>query len=150
MEKKIMSSYNIPMLNKVFIIGTVVNVPRVSLTNGNKIKVANFRIACGRKFRTKSGILKEEVCYVSVTSWLKLAEICEKNLVQGDKVYIEGALQSKQLSDSKMTVVEILADRIQILTPKRIITGSEIPKNEEVTKEAIDIKSDDIEEAIST
>jgi single-strand DNA-binding protein len=132
-----MSSYNVPMLNKVFIIGTVVNVPRVSLTNNNKIKVANFRIACGRKFRTKNGLLKEEVCYVSVTSWLKLAEVCENNLVQGDKVYVEGALQSKQLGDSKMTVVEILADRIQILTPKRIITNSS--KNEETYTEEVEV-----------
>jgi single-strand DNA-binding protein len=145
MEKNNMSSYNVPMLNKVFIIGTVVNNPRISLTNHNNNKVANFRIACVRKFRTKNGILKEEVCYISVTCWLRLAEICEKNLVQGDKVYIEGSLQSKQLHDSKMSVVEILADRIQILTLKKIVTGSE-PKNEEMSKETLDVKSDDEEE----
>jgi single-strand DNA-binding protein len=125
-------SFNAPMLNKVLIVGNVVNNPRVSLTNNSKIKVANFRIACGRKFRTKSGVLKEEVCYVSVTSWLKLAEICEKNLVRGDKVYVEGSLQSKLLSDSKMSVVEILADRIQILTPKKII--SDFSEQEEATE----------------
>jgi hypothetical protein len=34
------------------------------VTNESHTKVANFRIACGRKFRTKNGILKEEVCFV--------------------------------------------------------------------------------------
>jgi single-strand DNA-binding protein len=135
-------SFNAPMLNKVLIVGNVVNNPRVSLTNNSKIKVANFRIACGRKFRTKSGVLKEEVCYVSVTSWLKLAEICEKNLVRGDKVYVEGSLQSKLLSDSKMSVVEILADRIQILTPKKII--SDFSEHEEATEKIEEEVDDDI------
>jgi len=116
--------YNVPMLNKILIIGTVVNDPRISLTNESKNKVANFRIACTRKFRTKSGSLKEEICYVSVTAWLKLAEICENNLEKSDRVYIEGSLQSKQLNDSKMSIVEILAERIQILTPKKIVSST--------------------------
>jgi single-strand DNA-binding protein len=129
------SYFNAPMINKVIIVGIVVSTPRICSTNVNKIKVTNFRIACSKKFRTKNGVLKEEVCYISVTAWLKLAEICEKNLVQGDKVYVEGSLQSKQLSDSKMTVVEILADRIQILTPKKIFSC--IDKNEDLEKEEV-------------
>jgi single-strand DNA-binding protein len=116
-----MSHYNTPTLNKVMIVGNVVSDPRISATNEAKVKVANFRIACNRKFRTKSGVLKEEVCFVSVTAWLKLAEICEQNLRKGDRVYVEGSLQSKTLSDGKTSVVEILAERIQILTPKKIV-----------------------------
>ena len=129
--------FNAPTINKTIITGNVVNDPRVSVTHGNKIKVVNFRIASSRKFRTKTGSLKEEVCYVSVTAWLRLAEICENNLKRGDKVYIEGSLQSKLLNDSKMTIVEILAERIQILTPKKIITGFE-PVNEEKVEEIKD------------
>jgi len=95
--------------------------PKVSLTNENKIKVVNFRIACSRKFRSKNGSLKEETCFVSITAWTKLAEMCENNLKNKDIVYVEGSLQSKNLNDSKITSVEILADKIQILTPKNII-----------------------------
>ena len=91
------------------------------MTNGNKIKVANFRIVCVRKFRLKSGNLKEETSYVNVTAWMKLAEICENNLQRGDKVYIEGSIQSKQISNSQYSVVGILAERIQILSQKKII-----------------------------
>jgi single-strand DNA-binding protein len=121
-----MSNYfSAPIINKIMIAGNVVCEPRISVTHGNKIKVANFRIACSRKFRTRSGLSKEEDCYVSVTAWLELAELCDKNLEKGDKVYIEGSLQNRQLSDSKMSVVEILAERIQILTPKKIISINE-------------------------
>lgn len=115
------SNFNVPMLNKVMIVANVANDPKISLTNGNKIKVANFRIVCVRKFRLKSGNLKEETSYVNVTAWMKLAEICENNLQRGDKVYIEGSIQSKQISNSQYSVVGILAERIQILSQKKII-----------------------------
>jgi len=115
--------FSAPIINKVIIVGNVVNDPRVSTTIINKIKVANFRIACTRRFKTRLGAQKEETCFVSVTAWTNLAEICEHNLVRGDKVFIEGSLQSKQLNDSTMSTVEILADRIQILTPKKIVTN---------------------------
>lgn len=140
------SCFNAPMLNKIMIVGNVINDPRISMTASNKIKVANFRIACVRKFRPKSGILKEETCYVSVTAWLGLAEICENNLKKSDKVYIEGSLQSKQLNDSKMSVVEILADRIQILTPKKIFSGHNIEqKYEEHVEEHSNVEHDEKE-----
>lgn len=128
-----MTLYNAPMLNHVMIIGTVVSDPKINFTTENKVKVANFRIASSRKFRSK-GIMKEEVCYVNVTAWMRIADICENNLKVGDKVYVEGSLQSKQLSDSKMSFVEILSERIQILTPKKIISGSQ---NNDVEKECI-------------
>lgn len=124
-------SYSAPMLNKVLIVGNVVCDPRVSLTNGNKVKVANFRIACVRKFRTKSEGSKEETCYVSVAAWLRLADLCENNLKTGDKVLIEGSLQSREINESKNSVVEILAERIQILTPKKIVVNKDESDSEE-------------------
>jgi len=112
--------FNTPMLNKIFIIGNVVGEPKTRRTNGNGVKVSNFRIACSRKFRTKTKGLKEEICYVNITAWMRLAEICENNLQKGDRVYIEGTLQNQQ---NNKAFVEILAERIQILTPKKIISN---------------------------
>lgn len=142
-----MPFYNSPMLNRVFIVGSVVNDPRISVTNGNKIKVANFRIACSRKFRTKNGLLKEETCYVNVTAWLRLAEICEMNLVRGDKVYIEGSLQSKHVNDNKLTIVEILAERIQILTPKKIVSPGFFDNNKDLKNDTQETQEEVVEEA---
>ncbi|MDD5649345.1 MAG: single-stranded DNA-binding protein [Candidatus Nanoarchaeia archaeon] len=113
-------SFNVPTINKISITGTVISDPHIGLTNDKKNDVVNFRIASCKKFRTNEG-LKEEYCYVSVTAWLKLANLCKNNLKKNDKVYIEGSLQSRELKDSKTSIVEILADRIQILTPKKIV-----------------------------
>lgn len=120
--------FNVPMINKVAITGIVVNDIKINFTTEKKVKVANFRIAAERKFRSK-GLIKKEFCYVSVTAWLKLADICEQNLKRGDAVYIEGSLQSKQLSEEKMSFIEILADQIQILTPKKIISSEQKIEN---------------------
>lgn len=128
-----MSKFNVPMINELRITGTVVNNPRVDKTKGNNSKVVNFRIANTRKFRTRDGSLKSETTYASVTAWTKLAEICEINLEKGDKVYIKGSLQSKQLADNKMSVLEILAEKIQILTPKKIFVDyKDIDEVEEI------------------
>jgi single-stranded DNA-binding protein len=76
---------------------------------------------------------------------MRLAEICEMNLERGDKVYIEGSLQSKSLNDNKMSIVEILAERIQILTPKKIVSpGFESGKKEEEQKEDEIIEENEI------
>jgi single-strand DNA-binding protein len=137
-----MSNYSAPMVNKVMIVGTVVCAPQINLTKGNKVKVANFRIACGRKFRTKEE-LKEEYCYVSVTAWLNLAILCEQNLVKGDKVYIEGSLQNRQIKDSEISIVEIRADKIQILTPKKVFIHEESFELEEDKNDRSSFKSEE-------
>lgn len=115
--------FNAPTINKVMIVGSLVCDPKINPTHRNKLKVANLRIASGRKIKTNGG-LKEDYCYVNITAWLRLADVCE-NLKQGDKIYVEGSLQSRQLNDSKMSFVEIVADRIQVLTPKKIIINHE-------------------------
>jgi len=117
--------YNTPNLNRVMIVGTVANDPKTSLTNESKTKVCNFKIVSTRKFRVKNHV-KEEPCFINVVAWIKLAELCENNLVKGDKVFVEGMLQSKlkqipNSPDSKVNLIEILAERIQILTSKKII-----------------------------
>jgi len=135
-----MAYFNVPMINKVIITGVVLNDPKISLTIENKLKVANFKIVNERKFRLKSGQLKDDNCYVSVIAWFRLAEICERNLKRGDKIYVEGSLQSKQLIDKqnqekRITFIEIVADRIQILTPKRIYSGKNAEDNKQIEQE---------------
>jgi single-strand DNA-binding protein len=114
--------FNTPNINKVMMVGNVVSNPHVSVTNETQAKVCNFRIVSNRKYRTKANVLKDEACFINVTAWLRLAEICERNLEKGDRVYVEGLLQSKTLADGRTSVIEILAEKVQILTSKRIMT----------------------------
>ena len=113
-----MRRYRLPAFNKVFIVGNLTKDPDLNLTTKN-IPVANFRIASSRKFKAANGDRKEEVCYVNVTAWLKLAEACKDKLRKGDSVFVEGRLQSKNWTDSKgeaKNSIEILAERVQFLS----------------------------------
>ena len=102
-------------INKVFFSGNLTDDPIINYTKTSSVKVVNFRLASSRVFKT-GGEYKEDVCYISVTAWAGLADYCD-TLKKGDKVLIEGELQSKQYEKDniKRNVVEILAKNVQIL-----------------------------------
>ena len=70
-----MASTRPPNLNRVMIVGNLTKDPELRSTSTG-IPVSNFRIASNRKFRDNSGELKEDVCYIGVVAWQKLAELC--------------------------------------------------------------------------
>ena len=54
--------------NKVFLIGNLTKDPELRYTP-NGTAVANLRIAVNRKFKDRSGELKEDTCFITVTAW---------------------------------------------------------------------------------
>ena len=77
-----------------------------------------FRIASNRRFKDNSGEWKEDVCYVGVVAWQKLAESCASKLKKGSAVYIEGELRSRTMDHddgTRHSLVEIRAHHIQFL-----------------------------------
>jgi len=133
-----MRRYRLPAINKISIVGNLTKDPDLNTTTKN-VPVANFRIASSRKFRSASGERKEEVCFVNVTAWLKLAEACKAKLTKGDSIFIEGRLQSKSWKDQKgeqKNSIEILAERIQFLSQEieeesAEVTGEDIVEEKE-------------------
>lgn len=118
---KSMSNYKLAKMNKVFIVGNLTASPTLSKTTKSQVPVVNFRIASGRKFKTSKGDAKEEVCYINVVAWLKLAEACHKFLEKGDAVFVEGELRNRNWegqAGEKRSSIEILARRIQFLNKK--------------------------------
>jgi len=101
----------------VMIVGNLTRDPELrSTTTG--VPVINFRIASNRRFKDNSGEWKEDVCYVGVVAWQKLAESCASKLKKGSAVYIEGELRSRNLDSddgTKRSLVEIRAHHIQFL-----------------------------------
>ncbi|MEE9553857.1 MAG: single-stranded DNA-binding protein [candidate division Zixibacteria bacterium] len=112
-----MGSTRLPNLNKVMIVGNLTRDPELrSTTTG--VPVANFRIASNRRFKDSSGDWKEDVCYIGVVAWQKLAESCAAMLKKGSAVYVEGELRSRNMdndSGSKRSSIEIRAHHIQFL-----------------------------------
>ena len=116
-----MSELKMPEVNSVMIAGNLTKDPVFRQTT-NKTPVVNFFIASNRKFRDANNQWQEDVCYVGIIAWNRLAESC-MNLRKGSAVLIDGELQSHILrSDdgTTRTVVEIKARRIQFLHRKNL------------------------------
>ncbi len=122
-----MADLKMPEINSVVIAGNLTKDPVFRQTNSGGTPVVNFSIACNRRFRDSNHQWQEDVCYVGVVAWNKLAESCRDNLKKSAAVLVDGELQSrtwKAQDGSSRTVVEIKARRIQFLN-KRKKSGEE-------------------------
>jgi single-strand DNA-binding protein len=86
-------------VNKVILIGNLGRDPEVrTMQNGGK--VANLSIATSETWRDKSsGERKEKTEWHRVVIFGNLAEIAEKYLKKGSKVYVSGSLQTRKWTD---------------------------------------------------
>ena len=77
--------------------------------------VTNFSIAVGWKTKNKEGTE-----WVRCGAWGKLGEICQQYLKKGSKVYIQGAMQTREYEKdgSKRYSTEIRVDNMQMLDSK--------------------------------
>ena len=105
-------------LNKVLLIGNLTKDPELRYTP-NGTAVTNLRLAVNRKFKDRTGELKEDTCFITVTAWDKQAEICNQYLQKGRAVFVEGILQSRSWETSdkqKRSTIDVRAERIQFLS----------------------------------
>ena len=126
-------------LNKVMLIGHL----------GDDVKIHYFKSdSCIGKFplaTNETYFNKETGEKITSTEWHnivvknKAAELCEKYLSKGDKVYIEGRIKSRQWQaedGSIKYITEIQAIDFTFLTTKKEIDGSKEIKSVESTKNA--------------
>jgi len=112
-----MAELKMPEINSVIIVGNLTKDPIIRETSNNT-PVVNFHIAVNRRFKDSNNQPQEDVCYIGVVAWNKLAESCKDHLKKGNAVLIDGELQSRtfKTEDNKSrTIVEIKAKRIQFL-----------------------------------
>jgi single-strand DNA-binding protein len=112
-----MACLKMPEVNHVVIAGNLTKDPVVRKTS-NGIPVINFCLASNHKYRDAGNQWAEEVCYVGVVAWSKLADSCISKLRKGSAVLVDGELQSRTWhpeDSATRTVVEIKAHRIQFL-----------------------------------
>jgi len=112
-----MAELKMPEINSVVIAGNLTKDPiiRETLTN---TPVVNFNVAVNRRYKDSNNQSQEDVCYIGIVAWNKLAESCKDHLKKGNAVLIDGELQSRtfKTEDNKSrTIVEIKAKRIQFL-----------------------------------
>jgi single-strand DNA-binding protein len=115
--EEIMAELKMPELNNVIVAGNLTKDPIFRETSNNT-PVANFHIAANRRYKDSGNQWQEDVCYVGVVAWNKLADSCRDRLKKGSAVLVDGELQSRtfKTEDGKnRTIVEIKAKRIQFL-----------------------------------
>lgn len=104
------------MYNKVFLIGNLTRDPELRYTPAG-IPVARFTVAVNRPKKDK----KDEVDFIPVVAWRRLAEICGEFLKKGRPVAIEGRLQIRSFktrAGAEATMTEVVADGMQMLGSK--------------------------------
>ena len=89
-------------LNKVQLIGNLGNDPEVRSTTGGN-RVATFSLATSRSWNDASGSRQEKTewhrCVVWNTKTSQLADIVERYVKKGDKLYVEGRIEYRQWQD---------------------------------------------------
>ena len=86
-------------LNKVTLIGLVGKEPDIRKTQDGKL-IASFSLATSESWKDKStGERKQNTEWHKIVIFGQLAEIVERYVKKGSKLYIEGQLKTREWSD---------------------------------------------------
>lgn len=107
-------------VNKAILIGNVGKDPEVRYTPNNT-PVATFSLATTESWKDQSGKQSERTDWHNLVVWGKLAEICRDYVKKGQRIYVEGRIQSRSYDDKdniKRYITEINVGDLVMLTPK--------------------------------
>jgi single-strand DNA-binding protein len=106
-------------VNKVILIGNLGKDPEIRRLENGAI-VASFSIATSESFTDKnSGEKKEITDWHDIVLWRGLAEIAEKYIRKGTKIYVEGKLKKRSWQDKEGNTkynTEIIGEELTILS----------------------------------
>ncbi|HEY7828448.1 MAG TPA: single-stranded DNA-binding protein [Candidatus Limnocylindrales bacterium] len=101
-------------LNKAMIIGNLGRDPEMRYTPSGQA-VTQFTVAVNRNYKGQNGEWQEETEWFRVVVWGQQAERAAEYLRKGNKVYIEGRLQTRQWEDKegqKRYTTELVANQV--------------------------------------
>lgn len=109
-------------MNKVMLIGNVGKDPDIRYYETDQA-IAQITLATTERGYTLQNGTKvpDRTEWHTVILWKNLAKIVEKYVRKGDKIYIEGKIRYRHFDDAqgrKKTVTEIMADNMELLSPK--------------------------------
>lgn len=108
-------------VNKAIIVGNLGADPDVRSTATGQL-VATLSVATSETFTDKQGQRQDRTEWHRVVAWGKTAELAQRYLAKGRKVFIEGRIQTRswddQQSGQKRYSTEIVADRLVFLDPQ--------------------------------
>lgn len=140
-------------INKVVLLGNLTRDPELKYTPAGTA-VCTFGVATNRSWTTADGQTKEEAQYHRIVAWQKLAELCNKLLTKGRKVYLEGRITYREYTDKngqQRNITEIVLDDFIVFSDgKRGEMGSDETTDETETTEPNEQKNEESEETPTT
>ena len=104
--------------NKVILVGNLTRDPEVRYTPKGSA-VCDLGLAVNRQYSLEGGEKREEVTFVDVVLWARLAEIAGEYLKKGRPVLIEGRLQLDSWDDKqsgqKRSKLRVIGETMQLL-----------------------------------
>lgn len=135
-------------VNKTILLGHVGKEPDVRHLDSG-MAVANFTLATTEKgYKTRDGKeIPDRTEWLNIVMWNKLAEIAEKYVHKGDKLYIEGKIRTRSYDaqdGSKRYVTEIFADSMEMLGSKNKEAEKQTENNTDSNKQENIPPTDDL------
>ena len=125
-------------VNKVILIGNVGKEPDVKALDSGK-NVANFPLATSdRGYTLANGTqVPERTEWHNIVVWGGLAEVVERYVNKGDKLYLEGKIRTRNYDDKqgiKRYMTEVYVDNLEMLG-----SPSKDDNKKKITSEADDL-----------
>ena len=117
-----MASYN-----QVVLIGNLTKDPELRYIPSGSA-VCGFGLAINRTYTNAEGEKHEDVTFIDIVCWNKLAEACAQYLHKGSPAFVEGRLQQKSWETedgSKRYRHEIVAKSVQFLSKGKFTQDEE-------------------------
>ena len=136
------------MINKVILVGNLGRDPDIRFSSKGEA-IANLALATSESWKDKdTGEKVEKVEWHRVVVFGKLADVCQKYLHKGSKIYVEGKLQTRKwdkngvdqyttevvLSGWNCTLM-MLDSKVQPVEPSEPVEEEERPKIQPVAEE---------------
>src|SRR5258706_14851733 len=86
--------------NQVILMGTLTRDPQLKYLP-SQTAVAEFGLACSRKFKTQSGEEREEVLFVDCSAFAKTGEVINQYFTKGKPIFIQERLKYDSCEDKQ-------------------------------------------------
>src|ERR1700723_774901 len=106
-------------VNKVILLGNVGKDPEVKFLPSG-LPVANLTLATSERFKDKTGEWQEKTEWHNLTAYQRCAELSRHYVKKGNKLYVEGRIQTRswddQASGQKKYRTEVIVNELVLLS----------------------------------
>ena len=115
-------------VNKVTLLGNLGKDPELKVFEGGN-KLARFPLATSESYTNRNGEKVEQTDWHNVVARAGYADVADKYIKKGDKVYVEGRIKTRSWEDrttqQQRYITEIIVDDLVMLSPPPASSGGQ-------------------------